>query len=199
MNWLPTKAHKKAVAAGMMRPLARTDEVVVEQVGDEVLIYDQRTPQAHCLGSVAASVWRASDGNTRVAAIAAQLDVDVATVMRAIGELESCELLQTSPMLGVTRRDVTARMMKAGAVVAAAPLIYSIAAPTPALAASEKFCLALCPGGCGGCSNAGCCCCSPGGGTNKVCAIDCAHCNSEVLNQSHCGEILTSVPCSSGC
>ena len=201
MTWLQGRLNGKA-AATASKPLARTDECVVEYVGDEVLIYDQRTKEAHCLGQDAAMVWRVCDGRTDAAGIASALAMDETTVRRAIDELEACSLLGAPPAEGATRREVTSRMVKYGAgAVVAVPLIYSIAAPTPALAASEKFCLALCPSSCGagGCSGAGCCCCSPGGGNLKVCAIDCAHCTQDVLNQNHCGETLTSVSCSAGC
>ena len=41
---------------------------------------------------------------------------------------------------GATRREVATRFVKAGAVAAAAPLIVSVAAPTPAQAQTLAFC-----------------------------------------------------------
>ena len=187
--------------AGGRRPLARSSELVVEQAQDELLVYDEANGEAHCLSPAAARVWRACDGYTMIDALANKLELDDATVTRALEELETCNLLDAGPTVGTgsTRRELTMRMAKVGGVVAAAPLIYSIVAPTPALAASEKFCLALCPTGCGSCQTAGCCCCDPGGGFKKICAIDCSHCASDVANQRHCNENITSVSCSSGC
>jgi hypothetical protein len=197
VSWLQEKLNGKV--ASMRTPLARSDELVIEDVDDELLIYDESGNQAHCLGPVAGRVWRACDGRTTVPELSKRLSLDPETVVRAIEELDECQLLGPAPAAGVTRREATVKFAKVGAAAASVPLIFSIAAPTPALAVTEQFCLKLCPGGCGACATAGCCCCSPGGGTLKVCAIDCAHCNSEVLNQLHCGETLTSVPCSSGC
>jgi hypothetical protein len=170
----------------VLKPVARTDELVVEEAGDEVLVYDQQTAAAHCLTSQAAAVWRACDGQTTPAQIAVKLEFDPETVSRALEELERCELLQTFEVpkaSGVTRREATLRFAKVGAAAAAAPLIYSIAAPTPAMAQSQAFCLALgCGaalgnGGCDTCFAHNCCCCCPGESSNKHCTADCTPTN----------------------
>ena len=200
MSWMQGKRSGRR-AETVRNPMARKDDLVVEQVADEVLVYDQRNDQAHCLSSAAGQVWRACDGTMSQAGLAAELKLEPDTVARAIEELDSCGLLDRGPDSGVTRREVTSRMMKVGAAAASAPLIYSVLAPTPALAASEASCFKICPSGCGSCSNAGCCCCAPGGGNGKICTIDCPNCQAleKTVPFFHCSEEITSLSCSSGC
>ena len=159
-------------AMGAVRkPRARSEGLVVEALNDELLIYDLATDRAHCLGAAAARVWRACDGRTLVGALSATLNLDADSVDRALAELEACDLLDEGPALdaGTTRRELGIRLAKTSAAVAAVPLIWSIAAPSPAAAATPT--VAFCAGACGGTCNAkpGCCCCRYGSGSNREC------------------------------
>ena len=159
-------------------------------------IFDQASEHAHCLSRDAAVVWRACDGTLAPEQIATTAGIDLDTVMRALDELDERDLLVTR--VGVTRREVTVRLAKAGGAAAAAPLIYSIIAPTPALGASQTFCTSQgCQNGCGGCKAFGCACCGPGGGNTKLSTADCstANCNPAIINAFHCGTPVTSVVC----
>jgi hypothetical protein len=185
--------------------LARTDALVVEDVGDEVLVYDQRNDQAHCLTREAAMVWRVCDGRTSPADLAAALELELDSVKLAIEELDSSGLLDSAPIPGVTRREATIRMAKAGGVAAAAPLIYSIMAPTPALAASQAYCLSIsgCStdvNGCDACYKAGCVCCGEGtSSATKLCTADCSLTNcSPCVTHLHCGGTGTESSCTCG-
>jgi hypothetical protein len=183
-------------------PLARTEDLVTEELDDELLVYDQRTNEAHCLGATATRVWRACDGRASSAELSKRLGLDSEMVARALEELASCQLLDLGPAVGVTRREATAKMMKVSAAVASAPLIYSIVAPTPALAASQNFCVGMgCMGpGCAVCFKAGCACCGEGtSGSTKLCTADCtcANCSSTVIH-NHCGGSGTESGCTSG-
>jgi hypothetical protein len=179
------------------RPLVRTDDLVVEQLGDELLVYDRRNNRAHCLSADAARVWRACDGNTDIETLCEALDSDRDTVVRALEELERAELLESHELEivsvngngkgkgnghrksgGITRRELGSRGAKVGTAVVAAPLILSISAPTPAAAATPPafFCEIFTTQSCGasaGCGSiAGCCCCNkscPGAGSCKGC------------------------------
>lgn len=173
-------------ATHVRKPLARAEGLVVEEAGDEVLIYDEQTAEAHCLTRQAAAVWRACDGRTTASEMAAKLELEDDTVERALTELERCELLEVPAVAGkvreenpgVTRREATLRFAKVGAAAAAAPLIYSIAAPTPAMAQSQAFCLSQgCGHGCDQCFGVNCCCCCPGSGDLKHCTADCTTTN----------------------
>jgi hypothetical protein len=167
----------------LLKPLAKQDQLVVEELGDELLIYDLHSDRAHSLSCDAARVWKACDGKTKAEALAAQVGLDHATVADALEQLRVCELLDEGPQLngngnGLTRRGLTLRAVKLGAAAAAAPLIVSIAAPTAALAVTEAFCqgIAVSAKGCGDCHKFGCCCCEPPGGVvpgSKPCHADC--------------------------
>lgn len=54
-------------------PQARTDDLVINELSDEVLVYDLQRDKAHCLNAAAASVWKQCDGRTTVAEIARRL------------------------------------------------------------------------------------------------------------------------------
>jgi hypothetical protein len=125
-------------------PLARTDQLIVKDVDGEVLVYDLKTDQAHCLNSTAAKVWRHCDGETSVQEIARSLQqsegasVDERLVWLALDEMKRFNLLAVTPakpveFAGLTRR----RLMQAMGVAAIAlPVVISIVSPTPAQAAS---------------------------------------------------------------
>ncbi|MBA3352846.1 MAG: PqqD family protein, partial [Blastocatellia bacterium] len=52
-------------------PIARKNGLVVQEVPDEVLVYDLETNKAHCLNQSAAMIWRSCDGKNSVSEIAA--------------------------------------------------------------------------------------------------------------------------------
>ena len=126
------------------KPVARADELVVEEVGEELLVYDQTNDTAHSLGAAAARVWRACDGERSAKALSAELDLDADTVARALEELDECNLLDNGqPLTGMTRREASLKTAKLGAAAVSAPLIYSILAPVPAMASTQVYCLGL--------------------------------------------------------
>jgi hypothetical protein len=171
---------------------------VVEEVGEELLVYDQTNDCAHSLGVAASRVWRACDGETSTKALSSELDMDADTVGRALEELDECSLLQNGEQVpGVTRREATLKTAKIGAAAASAPLIYSILAPVPAMAATQQYCLSIgCVTGCGDCHKGGCACCGPGGNDNKICTQDCTttFCNQAIID-AHCTTSSPSAAC----
>jgi Coenzyme PQQ synthesis protein D (PqqD) len=177
----------------LMKPLARSNDLVVEELGDELLVYDLETDDAHSLGSVAARVWKACDGRSDIDSIANELDLDRATVVDAITQLRTCQLFDEGPQHQITRRGLTLRAVKLGATAAAAPLIVSIAAPAAAMAVTEALCqsISVTGHGCGECHKFGCCCCEPPGTTNssvtKPCHADCVtHPDCNIGTQPNC-------------
>ena len=126
-------------------PLARTDDVIVVDLPDEVLIQDQARRRAHCLNPTAAFVWRQCDGKATVSAIARRLGThtgappDEAVVELALAELRRARLL-VEPAAGradgprLNRREALKRAGLAAAV--ALPLVTSITVPTASMAAS---------------------------------------------------------------
>ena len=180
-------------------PRARTDGLIVEDLGDEVLIYDERTAYAHCLSSTAGDVWRACDGASTIDQVSERLGVDSEKVVRAIEELETSGLLESGQPTGsgLTRREATGRIARVGAAAAAVPLIYSIAAPTALAAGSQCN---VCVQDCGNCHQINCCCCGPGNkalpGASKLCTATCGvgDCNAANIN-AHCGTAYTGAAC----
>jgi hypothetical protein len=160
------------------RPLARSEDLVIEEVEDELLVYDRKAQRAHCLTGPAARVWRACDGTMDAEALAASLDMSADTVDKAFDELEAAGLLEQGLEIlkgngngnghGITRRELTKRSAQVGTAAVAAPLVLSIAAPTAMAAATPVafFCNIFTTQDCGssqGCASiAGCCCCSKG-------------------------------------
>jgi hypothetical protein len=169
------------IASKLSYPCARSEDLIVEELGEELLVYDMKVDRGHCLSPMAARVWRRCDGRTPATDMSADLDLDPDAVGRALDELAACKLLEPTPGLnvvgaggnGLTRREVASRLVKAGAVAAAAPLIVSVVAPTPAQAQTLAFCraAAVTPG-CGLCNQRDCCCCNPDGGVLKDCVPD---------------------------
>jgi hypothetical protein len=141
-------------------PRARKEGLVIEELPDEVLVYDLKRDKAHCLNPMAALVWRHCDGETSMADMVRLLQaklktpVDEELVWFALDQLEKSLLLQerlTRPQGGrLSRRELVRRLgLTAGVTL---PLITSILAPTVVEAAScahtgsPCITVACCPG-----------------------------------------------------
>src|ERR1700687_1560216 len=127
-------------------PRARREGLVIQELPDEVLVYDRERDKAHCLNQTAALVWGYCDGKTPVPMMARHLERDLNTnkvderiVWYALDQLSKDHLLEegfVAPTLlgGMTRRQMV-RAMGVAAVIAV-PLVTSLVAPTPAQAAT---------------------------------------------------------------
>ena len=125
-------------------PLARTDQLVVQVLPDEVLVYDLGRHEAHCLNKASAAVWKLCDGKTTVAEMSRRLGrelaapVDYDFVWLALSQLRRFHLLEEGGgslgALQVSRRDLVRKYLPAALAL---PLILSVPAPTPAQAASK--------------------------------------------------------------
>lgn len=58
-------------------PAARQDDLIVEHVGDEILVYDLRTHRAYCLNRTAAALWSLCDGQTDPEEIRRRLEAEL--------------------------------------------------------------------------------------------------------------------------
>ncbi len=121
-------------------PEARSEGLLVEQVGDELVVFDETTFEAHALKPVAAAVFSAADGNSTVEDLAASVgatlgrEVTMSEVDAALSELESVGLMvEPSETLseGISRR----RLLQVGGATAAGVMVSS--ALVPALAAAS--------------------------------------------------------------
>lgn len=195
MGLLSGRSNGNHASLRTLKPRAREDELVIEEFGDELLIYDSSQKRAHSLGPVAASVWRACDGSADAEALAERLDLSETEVRHALSELDALELLESRGITvlmsdessesgaGITRRQLTMRSVKAGAAVVAVPLVYSVnvspamATLTPIPFQCEVYTVQSC-GTSDACGHiAGCCCCCQGGGSCKTCGAT-AFCNA---------------------
>lgn len=215
------RSHGSHASIDTRTPLARSEDLVIEELEDELLIYDRRNQRAHCLGATAAQVWRACDGSTDVDVLSSALNLSRDTVLLALEDLGACELLDVQELQvvngngksnGVTRRDFARTSAKVGAAAATVPLVYSIGVPTAVAAFSPTnfACALFSTSDCGVSSGAGavpgCCCCCQGGGDCKV-GGSIASCSTEVCPSGglgHCSSSCNPPPCttplnSSGC
>jgi hypothetical protein len=118
-------------------PLARSVDLVVEPMGEELLVYDTRAERAHSLNPAAASVWRACDGQRDVEALARHCELDPVAVELALDSLRDCDLLIDFPGRRVSRRHALRAAAVAGAGIGVAfPVVRSIVLPTAAQAVS---------------------------------------------------------------
>lgn len=111
------------------RPKARAEELVVQELDRELLVYDLKRHQAHCLTAEAADVLRGCDGRRTPGQLAAWCGQPEEVVWAALGELEVAGLLEQAPTLPArfgTRRELLWRLALAGLAV---PLVTSIVAP----------------------------------------------------------------------
>jgi hypothetical protein len=123
------------------KPAARKEGLVIQEMPDEVLVFDLETNKAHCLNETAAFVWKACDGKNSVADITKLFGNQSGTpvqenlVWLAIDQLNENNLLEAelkADFNGQSRREV---IKKIGlAAVIALPIISSLVAPTAALA-----------------------------------------------------------------
>lgn len=128
-------------------PMARKNDLVVQETTDEVLVYDLKTSKAHCLNSSAALVWKSCNGSNTVTDIAREFEtsgmgsVSEDFVWLAIDQLNENNLLESEVAVrfnGHSRRQALKTIGLAS--VAALPIIASLAAPQNALAALSCAC-----------------------------------------------------------
>jgi hypothetical protein len=127
------------VSAGSGGPRARTNDLSIQPIGDELLLYDEASQRGHSLNVTATAV-RACDGARSREQIAEECGLDGDVVRLALGELASSGLVAdyAEPSVGVSRRAVTRRLAGAGAGLGVGiPAIRSITAPTAAMATAN--------------------------------------------------------------
>lgn len=127
----------------MKHPRARRKALVVEHLGDETLVYDLQSHQAHRLDAIAAAVWRRCDGKASPEDIAAAIAERGARLEPREVEATLVALADAGLLVDVVasrkRGAPVSRRRAAAAVVAGA--VTTILAPTVAQAVSTT-CLA---------------------------------------------------------
>jgi hypothetical protein len=134
----PTEMHSP--------PLARRDELVVQELPEEILVYDLRQHKAHCLNKSAAFIWEQCDGATSVSEltqrvrVAFQSPIDENMVWNTLDRLSEANLLAQS----VKRSNAAGRFRSRRAVLGklgaaatlALPLVTTVIAPMAVQAAT---------------------------------------------------------------
>ncbi len=125
-------------------PKARVEDILFQEAGDELLVFDKKSHQAHCLNKLAGLVWRHCDGQrsfddlARIVRQQLEVPADSQLVALAVQELARTQLLEAGcvPVEGqrqYTRRELAARVgIGAAAALLLTPLVTSIATALPA-------------------------------------------------------------------
>ena len=135
-----------------MKPLARKSDIFVENLPQEVVLYDKSNNKVHCLKETAAAIWESCDGTRTVDDLAHIVEAkfgppsDRHLVLQALAELEKADLMQAGSGI-VSGVELTSRREAVGKLVmAGSALVATIVAPAPAAAISgpssvarEKF------------------------------------------------------------
>ena len=120
-----------------MIPRARTERLLIQAVGGELVVYDLERQEAHSLNQTAALVFQHCDGRTSLAQLAnllhqeLDLPVDEGLVVTALNQLERAHLLQDAAGLTAGQK-----VALAGAVALLVPVVHTLIAPSPAAAYS---------------------------------------------------------------
>jgi hypothetical protein len=143
-----------------MLPDARHDKLLVQEVGDELVIYDLERDRAHRLNRSTALIWRRCDGQTTAEELATLLEMELSVpadervVWLALDRLGKAHLLRerlTPPAeaVAISRREAIAVGL-AGAAVLLLHGCDSITAPTPdAVLTGRPSLQQVPPAGCG--------------------------------------------------
>ena len=162
-------------------PLCRKNNIVIQELGGEILVYDLLINKAFCLNETSAMVWAECDGQKSIAEISQTLsrklksNVSEDFVWLALNQFKADNLLENSHEFvsvfeGLSRREVIRRV--GFATMVALPVISAVIAPS-AVNAQSGVCVCGSaaansrPGGCACTSNGQCCSgvCGGGGAT----------------------------------
>jgi hypothetical protein len=119
-----------------MRPLARRDALLLRNVGDQLVVYDQKRQRLHVLSRSAALVWQHCDGDRDVAQLAELVGRELGTpatdelILSALQQLEAAELLSAGrqsalPAESVSRREMMSRALGGLAAGVLVPVVTS--------------------------------------------------------------------------
>ena len=170
----------------MKLPKARNTDIVVQEFGRELLVYDLKTNHAHQLNETSLIVFNACGGGQTLDDLKRRHKFTDDLIYFTLAELKRNNLLAEdyqAPFAGMSRREV---IRKVGlATVIALPMIASIAAPKAIHAASGSssdaaidYCQEVeCPYAQTQCQNDGVCCNDPQGCGPGVNPGDCYNTN----------------------
>jgi hypothetical protein len=123
-----------------MNPNSRNEGLLVQEVGEEIVIHDRDRRKAHRLNATAALIWRHCDGQHSVADLARllqrKLDAPQSDdlVRLTLAMLEKEHLLQKAPSrpgwtTSISRRRLIVTLGKTGMLAFLLPVVSSVAIP----------------------------------------------------------------------
>lgn len=158
-------------------PRARVEQLIIQELADETLVFDRKSQKGHCLNRTTALVWKHCDGRTELSDLArlVEPDLGIATaevlVQLALEQLASRNLLDEGfERISATQRRSRREVLKRLAAAAVAmPLILTVTAPR-ADAAASPFCSGkkdgtVCGNGLQICCSGNCC------GAGQACQV----------------------------
>lgn len=129
----------------MFLPLARNKNIVVQDLGREILIYDLITNNSFCLNETSAAVYQACNGQTSFDELRRKHKFTNDIIFLALSQLKDKDLIEggkSDYFPGLSRREA---IRKVGLVtLIALPAIASVVAPAAAMAASGANLFAAC-------------------------------------------------------
>lgn len=123
----------------MKLPQAQIKDIIVQEIENELLIYNLTTNKAYSLNSTAKLVYQSCDSKTSIAEFAKRHNLSSDLIFFALDELKKEDLLEEnssykSPFIGISRREV---VKKVGlTTLVALPIIASVVAPSAIMAQS---------------------------------------------------------------
>lgn len=126
-------------------PVSRKDNLIIQEFENETLVYDLNADRAICLNETLTLIWQMCDGERDVDAVKKSVSRRLNTAVSddliwlALDQLKKENLIENSNELeikfeGISRREVI-RKIGLGSMIAL-PVISSLIAPQPAMAAS---------------------------------------------------------------
>jgi hypothetical protein len=133
-----------------MKPIARKDDLVIQEMGGEILVYDLRTNKAICLNQTSALVWQNCDGKKDALEIAESIEKQLGASVKedlvwfAINQLKDERLLEngnnySNKFENLPRREVIKKIGLSAMV--ALPIVASMTSP---VAAGSGTCVGMC-------------------------------------------------------
>jgi len=127
-----------------MKPVARRMNIFVENLPEEVVLYDKTNNKVHCLSRTAAAVWESCDGTRSVDDLADTVDtkagaaIDRTLVLEALQELDKAGLLEVGAGAASDARFTSRREAVGKIAMAGTALVATIVASAPAAHASHR-------------------------------------------------------------
>ena len=129
----------------MNKPKTRNENIVVQEMDNEILIYDLKTDKAFCLNETSALIYQLCDGKRNIPEINRQLNkhlnesVSEELIWLALDNFKKENLLEENEKFeidfnGLNRRQIIKKIGLASLI--ALPMVSSVVAPSAANAAS---------------------------------------------------------------